>query len=431
MKSYKSMSKEELLQEKDKLKVKLTEYIGKRLELNMTRGLPSTAQLELSNSLYDGLSKSDFVSLSCPDVRNYGILNGLVETREFFASFLKTDKENIFVGNGSSLNLMFDSLMRSLVFGEVDSKTPWINIPDRKWLCPVPGYDRHFKVTEKLGFKLIPVPLTENGPDMDIVEELSKDPTVLGIWNVPCYTNPDGYVYSQETCERLASMKTGAKDFRIYWDNAYSVHHLYDEESKQASIPDILGLCEKYGNPNRVYEFASTSKITFAGAGVSVMATNKDNMEYALKILGIQTIGSNKVNQYAHNMFLPNMDSLRKHMDKHRSYLRPKFEAVLEILDKELSGLDIVSWHKPMGGYFISVYVYKGTAKNVVKMCNDMGVKFTPAGATYPYGIDPDDSNIRISPSFPTVDENKKAIEVFSSCAKLCAIEKILEERND
>lgn len=325
---------------------------------------------------------------------------------------------------------MFDTLMRSLVFGQHDSDKPWIQINNRKWLCPVPGYDRHFRITEDLGFEMINISMNSDGPDIDQIEKLvSEDESILGIWCIPCYSNPDGIVYSNEVCERLASMKTKAKDFRIFWDNAYVVHHLYGDKDKQGSIPDILSLCEKYGNASRVFEFASTSKVTFAGAGLACMAANEENFEFSKKIMDAQTICSNKVNQLAHAVMLPDLDAVEVQMQKHAEILRPKFELSLDILSRELDETNVVNWHKPLGGYFISVFVYPNTADRVVKMCKDIGVAFTPAGATYPYGKDPSDSNIRIAPSFPVVDDIEKAVTVFALCAKLAAIDKILEER--
>lgn len=427
MKAYTQMSEDELRSEKEQLLKRVEEFKAMNLALDMTRGKPSPDQLSLSNDLFEGFKDRSFLSVTGADIRNYGIPDGIVEARQLFAEVLDTKMENVYIGNGSSLNLMFDALMRAYVFGEHDSEKPWGQIEGRKWLCPVPGYDRHFKVTETLGFELICVPLKEDGPDMDIVEELVKDPKVLGMWSVPCYTNPDGYVYSEEVCRRLASMKTAAKDFRIYWDNAYIVHHLYEEPEKQGHIPDILRLCEEAGNPSRVYEFASTSKITFAGAGLSCFATNEENYAYAKKITSVQTIGANKINQYAHILYMPDLKSMQEHMKKHAAFLRPKFEKTLEIMDKELNGTEAVHWHKPNGGYFISAYVYPGTAKATVALCKELGVAFTPAGATYPYGKDPDDSNIRIAPSFPCIADIEKAVEVFCVCAKLTAIEKIQE----
>lgn len=426
MKSYKEMSREELLAEKAELEKRVEGFKAMNLSLNMTRGKPAPNQLDMSNGLYDSLSKEGFKAEDGSDTRNYGVATGLPEVKRLFSQMLKTSSNHIYIGNGSSLNLMFDSIMRAMVFGEHDSPKPWSQVEGRKWLCPVPGYDRHFKVTEQCGFELIAVPLKEDGPDMDIVEELVKDPLVLGMWSVPCYTNPDGYVYSEEVCRRLASMKTAAPDFRIYWDNAYCVHHLYNDEAKQGKLPDIIGLCAQAGNPSRVYEFASTSKITFASAGISCIASGEENYNRAVKIMGIQTIGANKVNQLAHIRMLPDIDALKAHMSRHADIIRPKFELTLDILDKELNGTDAATWHKPLGGYFISVYTMPGTAKAVVAKCNELGVAFTPAGATYPYGIDPDDSNIRVAPSFPSLEDINKAVEVFAVCVKLSAVDKLL-----
>lgn len=426
MKSYKEMSREELLAEKAELEKRVEGFKAMNLSLNMTRGKPAPNQLDMSNGLYDSLSKEGFKAEDGSDTRNYGVATGLPEVKRLFSQMLKTSSDHIYIGNGSSLNLMFDSIMRAMVFGEHDSPKPWSQVEGRKWLCPVPGYDRHFKVTEQCGFELIAVPLKEDGPDMDIVEELVKDPLVLGMWSVPCYTNPDGYVYSEEVCRRLASMKTAAPDFRIYWDNAYCVHHLYNDEAKQGKLPDIIGLCAQAGNPSRVYEFASTSKITFASAGISCIASGEENYNRAVKIMGIQTIGANKVNQLAHIRMLPDIDALKAHMSRHADIIRPKFELTLDILDKELNGTDAATWHKPLGGYFISVYTMPGTAKAVVAKCNELGVAFTPAGATYPYGIDPDDSNIRVAPSFPSLEDINKAVEVFAVCVKLSAVDKLL-----
>ena len=426
MKSFKEMSREELLSQKAELEKRVEEFKAMNLSLNMTRGKPSPEQLDMSNHMFDSLSEKGFKAEDGTDTRNYGLASGLAEVKKLFADVLDTSADNIYIGNGSSLNLMFDTVMRAMVWGEHDSPKPWAQVEERKWLCPVPGYDRHFKVTETCGFELIPVPLKEDGPDMDIVEELVKDPKVLGMWNVPCYTNPDGYVYSEEVCRRLASMKTAAPDFRLFWDNAYCVHHLYKEEDKQGRIPDILGLCKEAGNPSRVYEFASSSKVTFASSGVSCIACNEENYKHAVKYINVQTIGANKINQLAHIKFIPDLDALKAHMSRHADILRPKFELTNEILERELAGTDAATWHKPQGGYFLSVFTLPGTAKDVVARCNELGVAFTPAGATYPYGIDPDDSNIRVAPSFPSLEDINKAVEVFAVCVKLSAVEKLL-----
>jgi DNA-binding transcriptional MocR family regulator len=429
MKSYREMTAEELKQEKELLVKRYEEYKAMGLSLNMTRGVPSTDQLDLTNNIYDDISKSGFKSVKGEDVRNYGVPAGIEDIRAIFAEVLGTDKDNIFMGNSSSLNQMFDAIMRAMVFGEIESDKPWAQVEGRKWLCPAPGYDRHFRVTETMGFELIPVRMTENGPDMDEVEELVKDPKVLGIWCVPCYSNPDGIVYSEETCRRLASMKTAAPDFRIMWDNAYVVHHITDVESERGHIPDILSLCAEAGNPNRPYEFASSSKVTFAGGGISCFAANPDNMARAKKYLGVQAICTNKVNQFAHARFLPNAEAVDKHMRKHAEILRPKFAAVQSVLKDELGeNGGLWHWTDPKGGYFVSFYAYPGTATKVVSMCKEAGVALTPAGASYPYGKDPDDSNIRLCPSFPPVENIVKAVSILSVCAKITAIDKLLEE---
>ena len=427
MKSYVEMSREELANERAMLKSKYEKYKEMGLALDMTRGKPSPEQLDLSVGMYSNLPKDGYKAKDGTDTRNYSCPAGINDMREVFAQILDTTYDKIFLGNSSSLNQMFDSIMRAMVFGEHDSDKPWVQIEGRKWLCPAPGYDRHFRVTETLGFELITVPMTESGPDMDVVEELVKDEKVLGIWCNPVYSNPDGIVYSEETCRRLASMKTAAKDFRIYWDNAYVIHHLSDDKAKQGKVPDILGLCEEYGNPSRVYEFASTSKVTFAGAGISCIAANKDNLDYAKKIMAVQTICNNKVNQLAHARMLPDLKAVMAHMSKHAEILRPKFEMVDKVLSENLDGTGIATWHKPMGGYFVSLFVMPGTADKVVQMCKDAGGALTPAGATYPYGKDPANSNIRIAPSFPSVSDIEQAVNVLAVCAKITAIDKILE----
>ena len=428
MKSYREMTADELKQERELLIKRYEEYKAMALSLNMTRGVPSTEQLDLASDMYDDLSSSGFMSVNNQDVRNYGVPTGIDDVRKVFAEILGTDMDNIFMGNSSSLNQMFDALMRSMMFGEIESEKPWYEVEGRKWLCPAPGYDRHFRVTETLGFELIPVPMTENGPDMDVVEELVKDPKVLGIWCVPCYSNPDGIVYSEETCKRLASMKTAAPDFRIMWDNAYVVHHITDNDSERGHIPDILSLCANAGNPNRPYEFASSSKVTFAGGGISCFAANPDNMARAKKYLSVQAICTNKVNQLAHARYLPNAEAVDKHMRKHAEILRPKFEAVQKVLNDELGdNKDLYHWTDPKGGYFVSFYAFPGTAAKVVAMCKEAGVALTPAGASYPYGKDPDDSNIRLCPSFPPVENIVKAVSILSVCAKITAIDKLLE----
>jgi len=428
MKGYREMTKEELVSERSALIERYEKCKAMGLSLDMTRGKPSPVQLDLSNDIYDTL-KDGFKTAKGQDSRNYGIADGIEEIRAIFAEILGTDKDNIFMGNSSSLNQMFDAIMRAMVFGEVDSPKPWSQVEGRKWLCPAPGYDRHFRVTETMGFELIAVPMTENGPDMDVVEELVKDDNVKGIWCVPCYSNPDGVVYSAEVCDRLAKMETAAPDFRIFWDNAYVVHHLYEDRNTWGKLPDMLSLCESYGHANRVYEFASSSKITFAGGGISCFAANKDNMTYTKKFLNAQTICTNKVNQLAHARFLPDAEAVYAHMMKHAEILRPKFEACQKVLNEELGfDKDLFHWTDPKGGYFVSFYAMPGTATKVVSMCKEAGVALTPAGASFPYGKDPSDSNIRLAPSFPGVEDIEKAVRILSICAKISALDKLLEE---
>ena len=428
MKGYREMTREELLAERKELNERYEKCKALNLTLDMTRGKPSPVQLDLSNDIYDTL-KDGYKNAKGQDVRNYGIADGIEDIRVVFAEILGTDKDNIFMGNSSSLNQMFDAIMRAMVFGEVDSPKPWSQVEGRKWLCPAPGYDRHFRVTETMGFELIPVPMIDNGPDMDVVEELVKDEKVKGIWCVPCYSNPDGIVYSAETCDRLAKMETAAVDFRIFWDNAYVVHHLSEDRNEWGRLPDMLSLCEKYGHANRVYEFASSSKITFAGGGISCFAANKENMAYTKKFLNAQTICTNKVNQLAHARFLPDAEAVYAHMMKHAAILRPKFEACQRVLNEELAGNgDLWHWTDPKGGYFVSFFAMPGTATKVVSMCKEAGVALTPAGASFPYGKDPSDSNIRLAPSFPEVGDIEKAVRILSICAKITAIDKLLED---
>ncbi len=427
MHSYLEMNSAELKTELAALKVRFDEIIGLKLSLDMTRGKPCREQLDLASDMLSILEPGDVFSEDRSDCRNYGVPLGIKEVREFFARMLGTTADHVIAGNNSSLNLMFDTLMRSLVFGEIESERPWLKEEKLKWICPVPGYDRHFLVTQTLGFELIPVPLDENGPDMDLVERLAaEDSSIKGMWCMPLYSNPDGYIYSPESCRRLASMKTAAADFRILWDNAYVVHHLY--EDKRGSLPDILALCEEAGNPNRVYEFASTSKVTLAGSGISCIAANKANFDHTKKYLSVQTIGPDKINELRHIRYIPDTKTLEEVMKRQAAVIRPKFDATLEILASELDGTGIAKWNKPLGGYFVSLYVFPGTAKKVVALAKEAGVALTPAGATYPYGKDPQDENIRIAPTFPAIDDVKKAISVLCVCAKMAAIEKRLEE---
>ncbi len=424
MKKYTEMSETEL---KEQLAVLTKEYEAakaKGLKLDMSRGKPSPAQLDVSNEMLDIVnSGTGCVSDSGTDCRNYGIMEGIPEARQLMGEFLRVPKENVFVCGNASLNIMYDCVSSAMLFGIMGS-TPWCHLDKVKFLCPVPGYDRHFKITELMGIEMINIPMTENGPDMDMVEKLvSSDSSIKGIWCVPKYSNPQGVVYSDETVKRFAALKPAAKDFRIYWDNAYALHYIYDENIE---IPEILSECAKAGNPDLVYEFCSTSKISFAGGGISAIASSEANLKWISKRMNVETISYDKINQLRHVRYFKNGDGLRAHMRKHAEFLRPKFDAVLEILDRELAGLDAGSWMKPMGGYFISFDAVPGCAKAIVNKCKEAGVVLTGAGATYPYGKDPDDSNIRIAPSYPTLEELKQAAELFTLCAKLATVEKLL-----
>ncbi len=424
MKKYTEMSETEL---KEQLAVLTKEYEAakaKELKLDMSRGKPSPAQLDVSNEMLDIVnSETGCVSDSGTDCRNYGIMEGIPEARQLMGDFLRVPKENVFVCGNASLNIMYDCVSSAMLFGIMGS-TPWCHLDKVKFLCPVPGYDRHFKITELMEIEMINIPMTENGPDMDMVEKLvSSDSSIKGIWCVPKYSNPQGIVYSDETVKRFAALKPAAKDFRIYWDNAYALHYIYDENIE---IPEILSECAKAGNPDLVYEFCSTSKISFAGSGISALASSEANLKWISKRMNVETISYDKINQLRHARYFKNGDGLRAHMRKHAEFLRPKFDIVLETLDRELTGLGAGSWMKPMGGYFISFDAVPGCAKAIVNKCKEAGVVLTGAGATYPYGKDPDDSNIRIAPSYPTLEELKQAAELFTLCAKLATVEKLL-----
>lgn len=427
MKTYQSMSKDELTSLKTDLEAKYKEFQGMGLKLDMSRGKPSAEQLDISMGMMDVLNSE--VSLQCEegiDCRNYGILDGIKEARELLGAISEVPADNIIIYGNSSLNIMYDTISRSVTHGVMGS-TPWCKLDKVKFLCPVPGYDRHFAITEHFGIEMINVPMTKEGPDMDIVEQLvSTDDTIKGIWCVPKYSNPQGITYSEETVKRFARLKPAAEDFRIYWDNAYSVHHLYEDQ--QDFCLEILAECEKAGNPDLVYKFTSTSKISFPGSGVAAIATSKNNLADIRKQLTLQTIGHDKVNQLRHVRYFKNLDGVHAHMKKHADIMRPKFEAVVDILEKELGGLGIASWIKPRGGYFISFESMDGCAKDIVAKAKGAGVVMTGAGATYPYGNDPKNSNIRIAPSFPTLNELKQAAELFVLCVKLVSVEKLLEQ---
>lgn len=425
MKPYKEMSKEELTSLKAELEKQFEDAKGKGLTLDMSRGKPTPAQLDMTMGIMDVLnSESDMKTESGMDTRNYGLMDGIPEAKKLMGDMMGVPAENVIVYGNASLTIMYDTVARAMLHGVLGS-TPWCKLDKVKFLCPAPGYDRHFKITESFGIEMITIPMTPTGPDMDLVEKyVSEDPAVKGIWCVPKYSNPQGISYSDETVRRFAALKPAAKDFRIYWDNAYAIHHLYDD--KQDQILEILSECEKAGNLDMVYEFCSTSKVSFSGAGISAFASSKANLEEAKKTMTVQTIGHDKVNQLRHVKYFKDLDGMLAHMKKHADILRPKFEAVLDVLDKELNGLGIGSWSKPHGGYFISFDAMDGCAKAIVAKCKEAGVVLTGAGATFPYGIDPKDSNIRIAPSYPTPEEMAAATDLFVLCVKLVSVEKLL-----
>ena len=423
MPSYSCRTKEELYMEQKKLLARYEALKAEELHLDLTRGKPSKQQLDLVSDLLTTLVDPAECIIDGNDCRNYGDLAGLACAREYWADVLGCKPSQTFVGGNASLSLMHDLIARAYTHGLPDSPRPWCREEKLKFLCPSPGYDRHFRITEHFGFELIEVPMTPDGPDMDVVEELVKDAAVKGIWCVPKYSNPQGYCYSNETIDRFVNLKPAAPDFVIMWDNAYCVH-----EFKGEFVPfrDIIAECAAAGRPNMPYEFASTSKITFPGAGISVMATSEENIAYHLKLIGVQTISYDKVNQLRHVKFLKNKEHTLELMKRHAEIMAPKFEMVLKMLRKELTNKGIAHWHLPTGGYFICVAAMPGTAKRTLELCKQAGVVFTPAGATSPYGIDPQDSMIRIAPSLPPVEELEKAMQVFCVSQKLAALEKLL-----
>ena len=427
MTAYKDLSGEELKVLKSQLEKEFDEVKAKNLKLDMSRGKPSAAQLNLSMEMMDVLnSSSDLIGEDGVDCRNYGVLDGITEAKQLLADMMEVPKDNIVIFGNSSLNIMYDTIARAMTHGVLGS-TPWAKLDKVKFLCPVPGYDRHFAITEHFGIEMINVPMTATGPDMDMVEKLvAEDEAIKGIWCVPKYSNPQGYTYSEETVKRFAHLKPAAPDFRIYWDNAYSIHHLYDDN--QDFLLEILDECAKAGNPDIVYKFTSTSKVSFPGSGIAAVAASKANLDDFRKYMTVQTIGHDKLNQLRHVRFFKDINGLHEHMKKHADILRPKFELVLATLDKELNGLGIGEWTKPHGGYFISFDSMEGCAKAIVAKAKEAGVVMTGAGATYPYGKDPKDSNIRIAPSYPSVEELGKAAEVFVLCVKLVSVEKLLEK---
>lgn len=425
---YNDMSKEELLTLKESLNKEYAEAKAKGLALDMSRGKPSAKQLDVSLGLLDTInSSSDLKALDGTDCRNYGVLDGIPEAKKLMADMMGTTPDHVIVYGNASLNIMYDQISRAYTHG-ILGNTPWCKLDKVKFLCPVPGYDRHFAITERFGIEMINIPMSESGPDMGMVEEyVSKDASVKGIWCVPKYSNPQGYTYSEETVKRMAALKPAAEDFRIFWDNAYVIHDLYDDNKDE--IADIISECEKAGNPDMVFEFASTSKVSFPGSGIAALATSANNIADIKKQLTIQTIGHDKLNQLRHVRFFKDINGLKEHMRKHAEFMRPKFEAVESVLEEELGGLGIGSWTEPKGGYFISFDAMDGCAKAIVAKCKEAGVKLTGAGATFPYGKDPKDSNIRIAPSFPTPEEMKQAADLFVLCVKLVSVEKLLENK--
>ena len=404
------------------VQARFEDYKSRNLKLNMARGKPGKSQLDLVNGLLSVLTEESDFCADGFDARNYGELSGLPAAKRMFAEILGTKPEEIFVGGNASLTLMYDLISKAYTHGLKHSPRPWCKEESLKFLCPCPGYDRHFAITESFGFELLPIAMTEEGPDMDAVEEAVKDPAVKGIWCVPKYSNPDGIIYSEETVRRLASLRPAAPDFALMWDNAYCVHDIFSEF---VPFADILTLCREAGNADMVYEFASTSKITFPGAGVAVMATSEANQAYLQELIAIQSISCDKVNQLRHVLFLQDKAHTLELMQQHAAILRPKFAAVLDTLEREIAPLGIGTWRKPMGGYFVSYYAMEGTAKRALALCKEAGVVMTGAGATYPNGHDPKDSNIRIAPSLPPVEELEQAMEIFCLCLRMAALEKL------
>ena len=423
MLQYSQMNATQLTNEFEVVKAHFEECKAQNLKLNMARGKPAKQQLDIVNDIFGIIQSGEDCIVDGVDTRNYGELTGIACAKEYWADVLDCKPSQIFIGGSSSLNFMFDVISRAYSHGLLHSERPWCKEEVVKFLCPSPGYDRHFKVTEFFDAELITVPMTATGPDMDVVEQLVKDPQVKGVWCVPKYSNPDGIIYSEETIKRFANLKPAAPDFAIMWDNAYCIHEF---EGEYVPFPDIISLCEQAGNPDMVYEFASTSKVTLAGAGFSAMATSEANIAYFTKLFTIQMISYDKINQLRHVRYLKDKAHTLELMKKHAAVLGPKFKVVADMLDREIKPLGIAQWNRPMGGYFVSFNAMPGTAKRALALCKEAGVEMTPAGATFPYGKDPQDSNIRIAPSLPPVAELEKAMDVFCTCIKLAALEKLM-----
>ena len=420
---YTTMTKDQLKAEHEKVSQVFETLKAKNLKLDMSRGKPGKAQLDLVSNILTVLVKPEDCVADGLDVRNYGELTGLKCAKEYFADLLGCKPEECFVGGNASLTLMYDTIAKAHTHGLLHSEKPWAKLDKVKFLCPSPGYDRHFKISESFGMELITIAMTETGPDMDAVEEAVKDPAVKGMWCVPKYSNPEGVIYSRETIDRIAHLKPAAPDFLLMWDNAYCVHEF---DGDYVPFPDMLSICREAGNPDMVFEYASTSKVTLPGAGVSVMAASVDNMKYMTGLLGIQSISYDKVNQLRHVRYLKDKAHTLELMKKHAAIMKPKFDAVVNALDEQIAPLGIATWKRPKGGYFVSLDTMDGLAKRTLALCKEAGVVMTGAGATFPYGVDPRDRNIRIAPSLPPVEELETAIDVFCTCLKLAALEKLL-----
>ena len=420
--AYKNMTGKELCEEYQTVQKEYEELCKENVSLNMARGKPSKAQLDMVSDILTVLNTPEQCVVNETDVRNYGDLTGIAPAKKLFAELLGCQPEECFIGGSASLTLMYDTISKAFTHGLLHSEKPWSKLDKVKWLCPAPGYDRHFKITESFGCEMITIPMTSEGPDMDLVEQWIKDPAVKGMWCVPKYSNPDGIIYSDATVRRIARMKPAAPDFLLMWDNAYCVHEF---DGDFVPFEDILTLCRQADNPDMVFEYASTSKITLPGAGISVMAASRDNLAYMEKLLNIQMISYDKVNQLRHVLYLKDKENTLALMKRHAAIMLPKFQCVLRFLEQEIAPLEIATWQKPKGGYFVSVNTVPGLAKRTLALCKAAGVTMTGAGATFPYGVDPRDSNIRIAPSLPPVEELEKAMQIFCVCLRLAALEQL------